>query len=153
MLQSDVELKPVRLRPALENEVDDVRSNYEAALVRIDGTIPDIEVLGDGMLKSVFRNLLKNAIQHNNKEVPEVSVSATQEDDIVAVRIADNGPGIPEERKETIFQQGEMGLDSEGTGLGLYLVETLVDRYDGSVYLEDNDSTGAVFVVELPVSA
>jgi signal transduction histidine kinase len=153
MLQSDVELKPVRLRPALESEVDDVQSNYEEALVRIDGTIPNIEVPGDGMLESVFRNLMKNAIQHNDKEVPEVSVSATQEDDIVAVRIADNGPGISDERKETIFQQGEMGLDSEGTGLGLYLVETLVDRYGGSVYVEDNDPTGAVFVVELPVSA
>ncbi|WP_175452802.1 PAS domain S-box protein [Halorientalis regularis] len=149
MLQSDVDLTPVRLRPALESEVDNVRSNYEEGLVRIDGTIPDIEVLGDGMLKSVFRNLLKNAIQHNDKEVPEVSVSATQEDDIVAVRIADNGPGISDERKEKIFQQGEMGLDSEGTGLGLYLVETLVDRYGGSVYAEDNDPMGAVFVVEL----
>jgi two-component system aerobic respiration control sensor histidine kinase ArcB len=153
MLQSDVELKPVRLRPALESEVADVRSNYEAVLVRIDGTIPNIEVLGDGMLESVFRNLMINAIQHNDKEVPEVSVSATQEDDIVAVRIADNGPGISDERKETIFQQGEMGLDSEGTGLGLYLVETLVDRYGGNVYVKDNDPSGAVFVVELPVSA
>jgi signal transduction histidine kinase len=46
-----------------------------------------------------------------------------------------------------------MGLDSEGTGLGLYLVETLVDRYGGNVYIKDNDPTGAVFVVELPVSA
>ncbi|WP_338739014.1 PAS domain S-box protein [Haloplanus salilacus] len=153
MLHSDVELRPVRLRPALESEVDGVQSNYEEALVRIDGTIPNIEVPGDGMLESVFRNLMKNAIQHNNKEVPEVSVSVTQEDDIAVLRIADNGPGISGERKDKIFQQGEMGLDSEGTGLGLYLVETLVDRYGGSVYVEDNDATGAVFVVELPLSA
>nr|WP_302080778.1 PAS domain S-box protein [Salinibaculum sp. KK48] len=153
MLQSDVELRPVRLRPALESEVDDVQSNYEEALVRIDGTIPNIEVLGDGMLESVFRNLMKNAIQHNDKEVPEVNVSVTQEEDSAVLRIADNGPGISDERKEKIFQQGEMGLDSEGTGLGLHLVETLVDRYGGSVYVEDNDATGAVFVVELPLAA
>ena len=152
MLQSDVELKPVRLRPALESEVDNVRSKCEEALIRIDGTIPDIEVLCDGMLESVFRNLLKNAVQHNDKEVPEVSVSAAQQEDIVAVRIADNGPGISDKRKEKIFQQGEMGLDSEGTGLGLYLVETLVDRYGGNVYIKDNDPTGAIFIVELAKS-
>jgi PAS domain S-box-containing protein len=153
MLQTDVDLKRIRLRPALESEVDDVRSNYGHALVRIDGTLPNIEVLADEMLESVFRNLLKNAIQHNDKEVPEVTVSGTRTDGTVAVRIADNGPGISDERKEEVFEQGKMGLDSEGTGLGLYLVETLVERYDGEVYVEDNDPTGAVFVVELPLAS
>jgi signal transduction histidine kinase len=153
MLQTDIDLKQIRLRPALESEVDDVRSNYGHALVHIEGTIPDGEVLADEMLESVFRNLLKNAIQHNDAEVPEVTVSATEGEETVTVRIADNGPGISDERTEKIFEQGEMGLDSEGTGLGLYLVETLVDRYGGDVYVEDNDPTGAVFVVELPLAA
>jgi PAS domain S-box-containing protein len=161
MLQADAEHRPVPLRSVLEAEIDDVRSNYEHAIVRVDGSIPDVTVCADGMLESVFRNLLSNAIQHNDKDVPEVVVSATCGDEAVAVRVADNGPGISEARRERIFEQGEMGLDSEGTGLGLYLVETLVGRYGGEVRVEDggerdstggDDREGAVFVVELPIA-
>jgi signal transduction histidine kinase len=104
------------------------------------------------MLGSVFKNLLTNAIVHNDGPVTEVTVSVTVADGAVAVRVADNGPGIPDDRKDTIFEDGEKGLDSEGTGLGLYLVQTLVDRYGGDVRVEDNEPTGAVFVVELPVT-
>ncbi|MFW6265473.1 MAG: ATP-binding protein, partial [Halanaeroarchaeum sp.] len=50
------------------------------------------------------------------------------------------------------FEEGKRGLDSDGTGLGLYLVSVLVDRYDGAVSVEDNEPAGAVFVVELPIA-
>jgi PAS domain S-box-containing protein len=152
MLQSDVDYHPVRLRVALEDEIEDVRSNYNSALVRIDGPLPDARVRADDMLASVIRNLLTNAIQHNDKDIPEITVSATRVDGSVLVRIADNGPGIPDDRKEGIFEQGEMGLDSEGTGLGLYLVDTLVGRYGGEVRVKDNNPDGAVFSVELPIA-
>jgi PAS domain S-box-containing protein len=152
MLQSDADAQPTRLRPVLENEIDDVRSNYDHALVRVDGSIPELEVVADDMLESVFRNLLTNAVQHNDKDLPEVTVSVTVDGETVRIRIADNGPGIPDNRKDEVFEQGSMDLDSEGTGLGLYLVDTLVDRYGGEVRVEDNDPEGAVFVVALPVA-
>jgi signal transduction histidine kinase len=68
------------------------------------------------------------------------------------VSIADNGPGIEDKHKEQIFQEGEKGLESGGTGVGLYLVKTLVDKYGGDVWVEDNEPTGSVFVVELPLA-
>jgi sensor histidine kinase regulating citrate/malate metabolism len=92
---------------------------------------------------------LKNAIQHNDKPVPEVSVAVEVTDDTAVVQVADNGPGVPDDRKDSIFGKGQKGLDSEGAGIGLYLVQTLVDRYDGAVWVTDNDPTGAVFTVEL----
>ncbi|MGM0592420.1 MAG: sensor histidine kinase [Halobacteriota archaeon] len=102
------------------------------------------------MLGSVFRNLLKNAIQHNDKEVSEVTVSTVPEGDHVVVRIADNGPGVPDGQKEDIFGKGKKGLESEGTGIGLYLVQTVVEGYGGQVWVEDNEPEGAVFAVRLP---
>lgn len=84
-----------------------------------------------------------------DKEFPEVTVSATPDEEVVRVRVADNGPGIPSDQKEQIFEEGEKGLDSEGTGLGLYLVRTLVDRYGGDVWVEDNEPEGSAFIVEL----
>ncbi|WP_259517977.1 ATP-binding protein [Halanaeroarchaeum sp. HSR-CO] len=152
VLQSGVDQHPKRLRHVIEEAVDNVRESNRSGLVTVDGPIPEVAVRADDMLESVFRNLLKNAIIHNDKTVPEVEVGAAVDDDTAVVRVADNGPGIPEDRKETIFEEGEMGLDSDGTGLGLYLVDTLVDRYDGDVYVEDNDPVGSVFVVELSIA-
>lgn len=151
MVQADAELAPVGFRSVLEGEIDDVRSSHEAAVVTVDGSIPDVQILADDMFESVARNLLNNAIVHNDKDVPQITVTATETEENVLLRVADNGPGIADDRKERIFDEGEQGLDSNGTGLGLYLVQTLVDRYEGEVWVEDNDPTGAVFFVELPV--
>ncbi|MFB6298108.1 MAG: PAS domain-containing protein [Salinirussus sp.] len=149
LLRSEADRAAVALRPVLEAEVEDVRTGYERAVVSVDGAIPDVDVLADDMLESVFRNLLNNAVVHNDEELPEVTVSATAADDVVRVRVADNGPGVPDDRKTRIFEEGNKGLDSEGTGLGLYVVRTLVDRYGGDVWVEDGDPGGSVFVVEL----
>jgi len=153
MLKTDGALKPVALRSTVEHQIEEIRSSNERAVVRIDGSIPTVSVLADDMLEAVFRNLLKNAIQHNDKPVPEVIASATEREDRIQVRIADNGPGIPESRKSALFEKGERGIDSDGTGLGLHLVDTLLERYGGDISIEDNEPEGAVFVVELPVAA
>jgi PAS domain S-box-containing protein len=150
LLSAEADQTPVGLRPVLEDQVAEVRNSHERAIVSVETTIPDIEVLADDMLESVFRNVMNNAIVHNDKDLPEVTVSATLEDETVQVRVADNGPGIPDEQKNRIFQEGEKGLDSGGTGLGLYLVQTLLERYGGAVSVQDNDPEGSVFVIELP---
>ena len=102
------------------------------------------------MLSAIFRNLINNAVQHNDADEPRVTISAHVNDGSVRIRVADNGPGIPEDQRDQIFDSDEKGLDSTGTGMGLYLVTNLVDMYDGSVWIENNDPRGAVFVVELP---
>jgi PAS domain S-box-containing protein len=138
------------LRLVLERTLDEIRSTYSGASITVDGSLPSVTVLADDMLDSVFRNILKNAIQHNDKSVPEVTVSVQTHEASTTVRIADNGPGVPDGQKADIFGKGEKGLDSQGTGIGLYLVNRLVDSYGGDVWVEDNDPEGAVFVVELP---
>ncbi|ALG82755.1 signal-transducing histidine kinase [Halanaeroarchaeum sulfurireducens] len=152
MLQSEVTKQPKQLRHELEEAINSVRESNHHGLITVDGPLPNVAVLADDMLESVFRNLLKNAIIHNDKEILEVTVGATKTEDTVVVTVADNGPGIPDDRKESIFEEGEMGLESDGTGIGLYLVDKLVDRYGGTVTVEDNDPVGAVFVVELPIA-
>lgn len=89
---------------------------------------------------------------HNDKEVPTVHITAGLDEETVTVTIADNGPGIRDSQKRAIFGKGNKGIDSRGTGLGLYLVETLVDQYAGDVWVEDNDPEGSVFFVELPLT-
>jgi PAS domain S-box-containing protein len=148
----DPELRPTSLSTALRDEFDNTRRSYPDATFDI-GDVPDVEVRANDLLPAVFRNLLHNAIQHNDNDTPHVDVSVTDRGDRVVVRIADDGPGVRETRKEAIFGKEERRLDSPGTGMGLYFVDTLVDQYGGDVRIEDNDPDGAVFVVELPAVA
>jgi PAS domain S-box-containing protein len=146
----NITVEPIPLRSVLETELSLREESFPEAEFVLAGTLPDVEVAADSMLSSVFRNLLNNAVQHNNKDTPLVEVSCEVRNDDVVVRIADNGAGIPDDKKDVVFGKGERGLGSPGTGIGLYLVHTLVTQYGGEVWAEDNDSTGTVFVVELP---
>ncbi len=154
MLQSDIENESIKLAPVISNEQEEAQTSYPDATVSVEGSLPNVSVTGNEMLGSVFRNLLKNAVQHNDNENPAATVSVTKRepDDVIEVRVADNGPGVPDEQKAKIFGKGEKGLHSDGTGIGLYLVQSLVDTYGGSVSVEDNEPRGTVFVVELPVA-
>jgi len=151
MLQDETELKPMPLAKTVEQQVDRLQSETQSAIVTIDGSLPAVDVVADELLEAVFRNLLKNAVQHNDKDVPEITISATVDNHQVIVNVADNGPGVSDAHKTEIFGCGNQGLKSEGTGIGLHLVQTLVDRYGGSVWVEDNDPEGAVFSVQLQV--
>ncbi|WP_424016569.1 PAS domain-containing sensor histidine kinase [Halorientalis pallida] len=149
MLQSESSLERVDLAEAVETPLADVRASYPEATLAIEGTLPNTAVLADDMLHSVVRNLLTNAVQHNDTDAPTVTASATETDEEVVLRVADDGPGIPDGRKDEVFARGEKGLESEGTGIGLYLVRELVDRYGAQVAIEDNDPEGTVFSVTL----
>jgi PAS domain S-box-containing protein len=146
----EVDIKPTRLRQVLTNEIALRREAHPNAEISIDEPIPDVAVRANEMLSSVFRNLLNNAVQHNDKDTPMVEVAVEEREDDVFVAVADNGPGIPETQRERIFGKGEMSLESSGTGIGLYLVQTLIDQYGGDVRVEDNEPEGTVFTVTLP---
>ncbi|EMA41148.1 PAS domain S-box protein [Halobiforma nitratireducens] len=152
MLRSEVESQRIALDATLERQLSEIRSTYPDAAVTIEQPLPSVEVVGNDMLDAVFRNLLKNAIQHNDTSVPTVTIDSNREDGYVHVRIADDGPGVPDSQKEEIFGKGEKGLRSDGTGIGLYLVRELVDDYGGEVWVEDNEPRGAIFVVRLPIA-
>ena len=139
MLSTDEELEEVDLRSVLEREIREVKSAYPEPELLEETTIPQMSVQANSMLGSVFRNLLKNAIQHNDKKTPKAALSVTDRDDTVVVRVGDNGPGVPDSQKDTIFGKGEKGLDSQGTGIGLYLVETLIESYVGDIWVEDSE--------------
>lgn len=143
---------PVSLSTLLANEIDAVRTAHPN--VTIETAIPsNVVVRADELLDAVFENLLSNAVKHNDADEPHIEVTVDERDDDVVVRIEDNGPGIPDEQKELLFGAGVQGEGKVGQGLGLYLVDTLVDRYGGDVWFEDNEPRGTVVLVKLPSSA
>jgi Signal transduction histidine kinase len=148
---SDPELEPIDLTAVVTDECRNVRSRYENAVITVDDGFPTgIEVAATELLSSVFQNLLTNAVTHNDKHPAEVTVSGADHGDSVVVHVADNGPGIPEDRREEIFGRGEQGLESPGSGIGLYLVDTLMTLFGGTIEITDNEPEGSVFTLTLP---
>ena len=152
MLSTDEDIQPVRLDRHLKAPITKAASKFGHATITTDDQIPDVRVRGNDLLEAVFRNIIENAITHNNTEEPEVHISTTTDSETVTVAIEDNGPGVSDKHKQAIFGKGEKSLDSSGAGIGLYLVETLVKQYGGDVWVEDNDPDGAVFSMKLPVA-
>lgn len=147
---SDPELHPVDLESVLTNEIEKARSAYENTTITLTGDLHSgLTVTATDLLSSVFRNLLNNAVSHNDKPEPKITVHVEEHEETISVQIADNGPGVPDSQKNEIFGRGEMGLESSGSGIGLYLVDTLVTMYNGSVTIENNDPVGSVFTVTL----
>ena len=153
MRQTDWETEPVSLEPVLSSVTEDITATYSDAQVTVPDEFPSVRVQADELLSSVLRNVLTNAVQHNDSATPSVVVDVTDDGDVIHVTVADNGPGIPDEQKRAVFERGEKRPDSDGTGVGLYLVRTLVDAYGGDVWVEDNEPTGAVVGITLPKAA
>jgi PAS domain S-box-containing protein len=141
---------PVDVTAVLTREVERLRSAYPAATVTVaaDG---GTTVLAGDLLGEVLGNVVRNAIVHSDRPDPTVDVAVTRGDDTVAVVVADDGPGVPDDRKAAIFRRGETShVKHSGSGFGLFFVDSTVSAYGGSVRVEDNDPRGARFVVELP---
>ena len=124
--------------------------------------IPGCYVLANELIRDVFVNLVINAIKHSpdtSRLIIDIAISEIKEAgiDYYLVSVCDNGPGIPDKRKRKIFARFEKGeTQANGSGLGLHLVKTLVEAFNGQVWVEDcvpGDYTkGAKFVVKLPAA-
>lgn len=147
----EAELDAVDLRRVLTAELESRRTAFPGVTFVVD-EVPRVEVRADELLSSVFHNILNNAVQHTDSDEPRVEVRVQTDEETVTVRIADDGPGIPPSRREAVFGRTEDGLEHPAAGVGLYLVDTLLERYGGDVHVEDAkpELGGAAVVVELP---
>jgi signal transduction histidine kinase len=117
-------------------------------------------VMASPLIKDVLGNLVDNAIKHSKDPVLiAIDVGRVMHKGRAYYRVAveDNGSGIPDEKKDLIFQRFKRGqTTAKGTGLGLYIVRTLVEGFGGYVEVEDrvegDHGKGARFIVYLPVA-
>lgn len=141
----DLEFETVDVVSVLSDEVTAVLDRHEDATV--ETSWPDSAgVSADDLVARVFSNLLENAVVHNDADVPRVEVDVRTDPETVTVTVADNGPGVPQEERETLFERSGRG----DHGLGLYLVRTLLARYGGTIELVETGPDGSTFAVELP---
>lgn len=146
MVQECLELTRVRYGLSESHLMFDV--SPEARTAKVSGDIDE--------LRAAFSNLLDNAVKYSDDQV-HVSVSVSALDDRrVAVRVSDKGIGIPSAQLKRIFKRfyrvpGRFMARVKGTGLGLFIVHSVIKRHGGRVFAESRGlGQGSTFTVHLP---
>ena len=122
---------------------------------KIDKNLPKILVDTD-KFQQIMLNIVENATKYSNPET-EVQISVTSDDKFVIIKVSDIGIKIDEKDKLRIFEKftrlsTPLTQKIEGSGLGLYLTKTLVERMKGTIGA-DSDGDKTVFTVKFPISA
>ena len=114
-----------------------------------------VKLRSDGsIIKEVIINLVSNAIKYT-KEKGNVTITVTPAKDKITIAVKDNGFGIPAQAKKQIFSKffrasNVIQLDTNGIGLGLYLVKGLIDELGGDISFTSQENRGTTFKVSLP---
>lgn len=145
----------IELAPMVEEVLADLTPLAEARGIALERS-GDARLIGsDTLIYRLVFNPVENAIRYSRPDTA-VRVSTCEEGGRVVLRIADSGPGIPEQFKESIFQpffrvDSSRSREYGGVGLGLSLVWEIVALHGGTVEVEKSSGDGTVMRVELPV--
>ena len=128
---SETATRPVDLDTVIQAEI---AHHPDAGIVY---TGKPVQVMADDLLPEVFSNLIGNSIKFGEPGV-EVAVRVEEDDETVEVSIEDTGPGVPDEVKPSLFTRFMRGTNARsGKGLGLYITKMLIERYGGSIRVDD----------------
>ena len=149
-------MSPVDLEAAATRVVDELRRElHPDAAIIVEGAFGSIQ--GDEvLLRQVFGNLVRNAAEacETAGRVPKIVIrgECSGDQQLATVSIGDNGPGIPAEHRERVFQPF-FTTRSRGSGLGLAIVQKLVLLHNGKVAIDSSPEGGAEFHLTFPVAA
>ena len=152
----ELKFESFELEPFLRRIVD----RWQPRLARVN-VKPVLNIEGEGIriigdsrsLENVFTNLVSNALEAMTESGDTLAIKATLVDEInghpsVEISVSDNGPGIPQDIRDHIFEPF-ITTRKQGTGLGLAITKQIVNAHKGSIRV-DSFPGGTVFTVQLP---
>ncbi len=147
-------VKPVyaRVDDVIRHAIETVKILPEYQDVRIDFRHCDVckGWFDPGKLERVILNLLFNACEAVPAETGHIEVNCERSSSGFRIRVSDNGPGVPDAIRENLFQPFVSHGKEKGIGLGLTVVQKIVQDHGGAVELESSGPKGTVFSVEVP---
>ena len=133
-------------------DIIDMIAPPENIAINIENELP-IVTSEKTRITQVFQNLLSNAIKYMDKPQGQITVSCAEEIGLWKFSVADNGPGIEEKHFEKIFQMFQTLSpkdEFESTGVGLTVVQKIVEMYGGRIWVESKLGEGSAFHFTLP---
>lgn len=154
-----IEPEPSDLSEIMESVLNELKNKIEERKIKVikyyDKELKKINV-DPKLTHIVFQNFLSNAVKYN-KDKGTLSVKIEKLDKNVMIQISDNGMGIPKEQQKEVFSKlfradNVKEADTEGTGLGLYIVKSILDNSGCEVWFESQEGKGTTFSITIPLS-
>jgi signal transduction histidine kinase len=154
--KADLKFEQIDFNKLLQEIIADVKFNKGAKAIHLRYTPDPAFVLHSDyiQLKIIFGNLISNAVKYHFVEQtdPFIAVRFVRANDEVTIEVEDNGTGIAKEYQEKIFNMFfRASTQSEGTGLGLYIVAEAVAKLQGKITVRSEVGKGSTFAVRLPI--
>jgi signal transduction histidine kinase len=150
-----MQIEDISVKPLIDEVLDDIEVKLveSRAKVRVGECAP---LRGNrSQLKHLFQNLITNSIKFARKDAPpEIDITCREAGDEIEVQVRDNGIGFDEKYLDKIFKpfQRLHGREEyEGTGIGLSIVQKIVQNHGGHITAQSRPGMGATFIVTLPL--
>lgn len=152
-----IQMENISLEPLVREVVADMFSEEPIQIELELGSMPTVWGNRE-LLRRIFMNLLSNSVKYNDSSPVEIRISCDSNRSpragFIDISLEDNGRGIPAEERERIFgmfQRGSSaGTDTDGTGIGLAVVQRIVELHGGRIAIAPHTGKGARFVISLP---
>jgi len=150
---------PVKLGDLLETLILEMQNNAQAKKITIDFQPPAKPYgrvsIDPKNMRIAFENLIENAIKYT-RAGGTITIAIEPKESTILVRVADTGIGIPADAQKKVFSRffrapNAVREVTDGSGLGLFIVQRIVEKNHGKIWFESTEGVGTAFFIELPI--